>query len=302
MNEEQGDWRLNPVTERELAQDRRQERKRRRNLWALVLASIGLCPFACFGTCMSLGAGSDAWGFVLASALSIGAFVAIVMRYTHLAALGRARRLALRQEFGGVAGWLVELTVHQGEAVSGRDVGIAWFEGDRMYFTGSRTSFGLGPADVRGGALDASSTIEIGPHLMLPLRKETIVGPLSLGFRFMPSEPENAGLTSNETGFREALRGWSTAGGNTQGQLPPLAPGPDLASVWALQARAVLASATVPGALVLLTLFGFSSGSFVAVLFGLGLVLALWTPARSPRRCWRAIHDRLRLEAYNKEQ
>lgn len=302
MSEERADWRLNPVAERELAEDRRRARRRRWNAVFLTLASLGLCPLACLGSCYGLSQGGGVYLFVAFA--SVGAVVVALVRYANDARRTGERRAALKGEFGGVPGWLVEITVFQGEAVSGQDVGTVWFEDDRLYFTGLRTSFGLGPGDAKGRVADGRDVLEPGVDLILPLRVVSPIGPVKLGLRFAAPELASTALASSEWAFRKALREW-IADGEGHGPGPPLAPGPDLPPEGSLQRRALLATAAWPALLVLVGAIvgaaGFPEGVPIALLGGLvgtGAILA--THFGSPRRHWRALDDRRRLEAYNR--
>lgn len=298
------DWQLSPLKERELAEDRRQERGRRWNVALLVVAVIGVCPMGCLGACLSGATAGGGW----AAGISIGSvvlLVAAIVRYANGSEIARRRRLVRRQEFGEVAGWIVEMTIHQGEALSGRDVGVVWFEEDRLYFTGVRTSFGLGPGDVAARIAGRHEVLDTGSHLTLPLDAPSSVGTVAIGLRFISPEPESYTVATSETAFRQALRAWITSG-KTRGQLPPLAMGPDMPSVMALQRRAALASAVGPGFVLLLVLSSTFKGFMPAlVVLALVLLVALWPPALLPRRCWRAVNDRRRLDGalrHNREQ
>ena len=300
MKPERADWRPNPVTEREIAEDRRRERRRRKNVALLAGTGLGLCPLSCLGTCTTLDGHGDEATFMILGLVSAVLGLYGFIRFVADKEAERRRVLALRQEFSGVGGWLVEMTVFQGEAVSGTDVGVVWFEKERLFFTGARTSFGLGVEDTARRVLGSGAVIDSGIGIVLPLREWTPVGAVAIGLRFIAHEPEISPVVG-ETSFRHTLGNWMARSAPTRGQLPPLTPGPDLPAFAWLGRRAWLATLVWPAVGVLALLVGLTSVEPAIAFLAMSLGFAFWAPARSPRRAWRAVRDRQALEAYNRD-
>jgi len=291
------EWRLNPIAEREIQASRRFDRRRRANRWLLGLSGALVCPFACLGGCLSIGGAESSWIAALVFG-SVGLLVVALARVSIDKGRQGERLDALRKEFGDVKGWLVEMSVRQGEALSGRDVGIVWFEDERLYFMGARTSFGLGRDDTQGRLASAHDVLEDRPHAVLPLQAKTLAGPVSVELVFLHTVPEHGQRLADDLEFKHALKIWFSEAMPERGQLPPLTLGPDLPSVSALRRRALAAVAIWPTLLVLALLATPLVGTFVFV--GLGILVplvALWSPVVSPRRCRRAIRDRQALDA-----
>lgn len=300
MSEDRAEWRLNPVTERTLAEGRQRERRRRRNVGLLTAAALGLCPLSCLGTCLPLNAGPQALFFGPLALLSVVLLVVVVVRHSKENNAESADLLALRDEFSGVGGWLVEMSVYQGEALSGRDIGVVWFQEERLYFTGARTSFGLGTNDLRGTTPNGNVKLDGISNLLLPLDASGSMG-AAIGLKFVGPEREfNPAMA--EGSYRNALRGWLASGAKTSGQLPPFSLGPELPTTRSLRIRAVFATAAWPFLGLLALVAAGWGGAALASFLVLGLAIVVQSSVWRPRQCWRALRDRQRLEAYNKDQ
>lgn len=292
-------WALRATTEFEIAEERRQIRRRKQIGWSFLLASLGLWPLSC------LGAGSLA----LDSPLRLAALlsISVLLFSAGLAAYGRqfrrvhdlsnARLGGLREEYADLRGWLVEITILQGAAPTGFDRGVIWFEEDRLLFVGERTSFALGSASVRRGPRDHWGTSGLLPTTTLPLRASSPAGGVSLGFTVHADDvPGKAHWGA--VGLLMALRGWSSAGGTEPGQGPPLAIGPGSPSSTALLWGAL--GVTALWSLIVAVLAAVAvAGEFgvAAVVTGFVVVASLAAPDLWTFRLrWRAWRDRRRLD------
>jgi hypothetical protein len=211
---------------------------------------------------------------------------------------GLRRREAFRLEHESIAGWLVDLVVLQGAAPTGRDVGLVWFDDDRLYFVGSRTSFGLARGQVRNVSYDDWVTNDLQPPLTVILDAVTPAGRLGLGFDVLPQPPNDFRASRTGRALHESIRGWMAASQSEDGQLPPLSVGPEAPTRIALFRGAVQTTGVwvVIAALVLWTAaatFWWLAPVWAIVAM---LVIIPWGGIWIPRVRWRAWRDRRRLD------
>lgn len=208
------------------------------------------------------------------------------------------RERALRSEFSSVQGWIVDLMIRQGHTPTGRDRGLAWFEGERLYFSGERTSFGLSRSQV-AGFVDYDHAIEgLRLSLEIQLHATTPAGPVAVDFDLMPPLEATTADTPRAP-FVSAIKGWlAKAAGDDEGQLPPLTLGPEV-----LNRPALLRSATISTAAWTLILAGFIwgglyqdwVGSLAVTMIVVGALFS-WSHLWYPRFLWQALRDRKRLD------
>lgn len=294
MSDESAEWTLHPIAEREIAAERRQVTGDRRVGWALAFAALGLCPLTCLGAVME----------ALSPTALVVTLVAVVLlgaektrRSDRTARLARAKRRDLRDAYGAVAGWTVELTVFQGAVPTGRDRGVLWFEDDRLFFLGERTSFGLAAHQTERTLDEGWPLAGLRALHTLRLRHRTRAGRVALGLDFIPRF-EGTAESADAAEFRKALAAWSDRAASAPGGLPPLAPGPDAPSQRALLVAAV-ASTTFWVAVALgLAVVAWRTAWWVAppVAAFAGVILVLWSDVWAPRLRWRAWRDRRRLD------
>ena len=280
------EWTLHPVSERDAALASRRARGWRRTAWGLSLGSLGLCPVSLLGLIEYGGIGL--FGFLL----SFGLLVYVLVRSVREVEKLRAERIRLQEEHAAVQGWIVDLAVTQGAALTGRDRGVVWFEEGRLLFVGRRTSFALAAEAVSGalalGWWSSSST--------LPLRAHTAAGAVALTFEMMP--PDNLADSRSEYAFAEALQGWQAAHAPVESGLPPLAVGPGAPSVASLLGAAMATTAiwlALGGGFVLMAVRLNLYLAFTIGIVGASLLAGLPDLWRMGYR-WRAYRDRLRLE------
>ena len=279
-------WTAHPVSEREGLLAERRARGWRRMAWGLSLFALGLCPFSLFGV-LELAEGW-VFGFPLAFALLVYVLVRSVREVEKL----RAERIRLQEEHAAVHGWIVDLAVTQGAALTGRDRGVVWFEEGRLLFLGRRTSFALA-AEATESALQPGGWRSEGA---LPLRARTAAGEVALTFEMMPWD--NLADSRRDYEFAQALQGWQAAYAPVEGGLPPLAVGPGTPSPASLLGAALAMTAVwllLGGGFVLMTLSLNLCLAFFLGIVGASLLTGLPDHWRAGHR-WRAYRDRLRLE------
>ena len=188
----------------------------------------------------------------------------------------------------GERGRHVSVGIWQGDALTGEDEGLLWFEDGRLYFSGRRTSFGLVPAQVRGRPRMRRGWTE--DQVELSLRRDTVAGPMRLAFRLRPYAL-NADF-DHRAALRTDLDVWTQEPVSGEGQFPPATLGPGLPTERRLLAEA--ASLTFPPAILLAWVFNLLLHGAWQVGLILGLfVFAGMVPAGNLR--WRALRDRRRL-------
>lgn len=276
----QADWTPSPVGEREVTFIR-QRVMRYQWLSALPAALVIATSFiGALGCLTALFNGPSILLFMATSglfALSIGLFRKV---RRHEDALQRATQepdLVQRQEFGGVDGWLVDLIVLQGSAPTGVDRGMMWFEGDRLFFSGRRTSFGLSPDQVIGRDRWTLSIPGLRNKLYVPLAQCSKAGRLALSIGTGDSEVFD---------LRAAIHRWSSLEPRGGGQLPPMQVGPGVPSRRRLLVGAIASSAYWIA--VVWLLIGSSSLAAAALLAGFAYAFALVLNGLLPFERWRA--------------
>ena len=201
----------------------------------------------------------------------------------------RERRYdVLREEFMGVQGTLVQMIVRQGDAPTGEDEGVLWFEEGRLYFAGRRTSFGLVPGQARSLAPPHGRLAGFRNGVDVILRRDTNAGAVSLSFK--PLLPSHESVPVHRDALRRDLDQWLGGWTEGSGQFPPSELGPATIDEQRLLAQALLATIPVPLLLYLLT-SSYAWGPFLAI-NSLILIVAGF-PASNLR--WRALRDRRRL-------
>ena len=279
------EWTPHPVSERESVLAERRARGWRRMAWGLSLFAFGLCPFSLFGI-LEL-AGGWIFGFPLAFALLVYVLVRSVREVEKL----REERIRLQEEHAAVHGWIVDLAVMQGAALTGRDRGVVWFEEGRLLFLGRRTSFALAAATE--GVLRPGWWRSEGA---LPLRTRTAAGAVALTFEMMPSD--DLADSRRDYEFAQAVQSWNAAAAPAEGGLPPLAIGPGAPSPASLLVAALATTALwllLGGGFVLMAVRLNLYLAFTIGIVGASLLAGLPDHWRTEHR-WRAYRDRLRLE------
>ena len=284
------EWTLNPLAQRELASLRRRQTTSRRIGWALGITTFSLFPLTLVLTAISEA--SFQWTglafLIVIVLLSIEAF----RRSAKVERGVRAAFLALRDASTAIDGTAVDLTILQGSTPTGRARGVIWFEDGRLFFVGDRASFGLVPSQV-----ERSLTGWIAKSSILPLRTQTAAGRISLLVEPIVDasrleNPRQVQATLNDAIFR-----WLREDVPGNGQLPPLALGPDVASTTALLWGALLTGAFWTTMLVLAIGAARTSPYLVFAFVPFGAILGLTAPGLNvPRRHWRSLRDRRRLE------
>ncbi|RYG23501.1 hypothetical protein EON82_13825 [bacterium] len=204
------------------------------------------------------------------------------------------RQQALLEGFERETGWIVNLMVHHGSAPVGSDRGVLWIEDDRLYFCGQRTSFGLTADQASDFCRNDAAIPGLRNSLELRLRHQTAVGPMSISFSSVDAGGSVA--RNQDLPLLGAVNLWIGRGAETDGQLPPLTPGPDAESSSRLLRRSVGAFAywaAIPIGLA----FGWNASPLMAVtlaIAGIGIG-TVWTPVWSPFLRLRAWKDRQRL-------
>ena len=218
----------------------------------------------------------------------------------------------VRTEFGEDGGWVVSLSIRQGDAVTGVDSGLLWFEDGKLYFAGRYTSFGLLPGQVVGKPcfrdrpfgtrntiefdLDRVSTAgrtRLSLRLLLPPRQvdREEDGGRAFGAMFPWERNEHVDF-AHRCALKAELDAWAVQKREGRGQYPPATLGPGIVSERRLFLEA--SSITLAGAAIV-TLFGnliSSADARSLTLFGAYLFVAV-VPASNLR--WRALRDRRRL-------
>jgi hypothetical protein len=295
----QAEWRLNPVTERAIAEERRSFLQRRWVLGALGTFSLGLCPLAIFVRTYSLfGVTIGEWPFVAVLLSMIALSHESVRRSTRYGQIRRRRKLAIRDEYGEIDGWQVDMTVFQGAAPTGHDRGMVWIEDGRLYFVGERTSFGLSPSQVSITGARSLSHEPALADIQLPLDRTTAGGNLSVGLQVVPTDSGEFSAHNRQDQCRLAIKSWVKSGDSGEGQLPPLTIGPSMPGTLRLFWMAVTATAFWSGLTVIVLLIGLTASWWTVfpVLFTIGLIATLWWDVWSPRIRWLAWRDRRRFD------
>ena len=197
---------------------------------------------------------------------------------------------ALQDDFERVSGHFVTLVVRQGDAPTGLDEGVLWFEEGRLYFVGRRTSFGLVPGQARALAPPRPTLRGFRNSVELVLRRDTPAGAMALSFE--PLLPPYESVPVHRAALRTDLDHWLGGWSEGAGQFPPTPLGPGVPSVRRLFTNALIATVPVP-LFVLLATLPYAWGPTVAFLALIAAVTAL--PASNLR--WRALRDLRTLEA-----
>ncbi len=212
-------------------------------------------------------------------------------------AIGRRRESALYEEYSSLSGWHVDLFVLQGDAPTGRDRGVIWFEEDRLYFVGDRTSFGISRGQVKAMLGEEWSVANLRPQFVLQLHADTPAGKAAVGMNMI--RPLGSTLPNpSSNSLSQALRGWIRSTGGDDGQLPPLTLGPEAPTRSRLLKSALgttfLWSAMVP----VLGFIGWIGGWVgLSISFAVGsLLMVSWGDHWFPRLRWRAWRHRKCLD------
>ncbi len=264
---------------------------RRAKLQTLAVG-VGLAIFgvAIAGTAMSPTFGALAFVFLTIAFLSLGS-IPLAHHWEKRQEARHETEPEMRAALGH-DGHLVSLIVRQGDAPTGEDRGVLWYENGRLYFAGRRTSFGLVPDQARGFATLEEPATGVRHRLNLVLHRESATGPMSLSFApFVPSlsNPDVA-----VGALRMDLDRWKNGRAYGEGQWPPATLGPCVVSERKLLARALATSLLGPifpaGILLivaapLVSLVAFALGTIVFSLApGNALVWRAWWARRRLRR------------------
>jgi hypothetical protein len=288
------EWLLNPIAERELAEERRHAQTTRRIGVALAI-TLSFLPVSCIGGVMGT---LPPWLTLPIFLALLGLVFIFSRRNVRTLRYEADRRIALREEFTHIEGWATDLTVLQGAAPTGYDRGVAWFEEDRLFFMGERTSMGLSASQIVGPVRQNWSIEGLRPALVLVLDAHSEGGRVSIGFDNVPLDTgELGGLRATEA-FHRALTHWVRDARPVEPGLPPLRPGPGAPSLRHLLNRALATTLFWVGVAGALTALGMTVAWFCIppVAAFLGVILVNWNGIWVPRLRWRAWRDRRRLE------
>lgn len=294
--EPRAEWRSDPHSEREIVEERRRWRLRRRTFQAFVLATFA-GPFV-LGSVLAGGLPPVSVGIGLAAWIALGLLA--LARSARAAETSARNRRTHVDEVQAVSGWAVELTVLQGATPTGHDHGVVWLEDDRLFFLGARTSFGLFSSPVAPNARDRLAFARETAPLILPLNAGTAAGEVAVRLRPLPLD-EDSGSLQDVARLGWLVRSWLAQGVEGTGQLPPLAIGSDAPSPGSLLARAVGST------LLWITLLPFVTALPIALLatsMMLAILLLLltltlplvWREFGDPIGRWHAWRDRRRLD------
>lgn len=290
------EWRLSLNSERESAGYRRAVKSRRASGWFLGLVVLSSCPATLAQVVVEE---VDNTGFVLGLFFVLFVLGATAHGQTGLRVAARQRRReAFRSEHEGVAGWSVDLVVLQGAAPTGKDTGVVWFDDDRLYFLGTRTSFGLARGQVTNSKFDDWLPNELHPPLTLTLSSKTPAGTLSVGFNVLPQSPREFRASRTGRALSEAVRGWMAASSGDEGQLPPLAVGPEAPTRLTLLREALHTTAVWGIVAAVVLWWSISTDWWLAPIWAVLAMLLLipWGAVWIPRLRWQAWRDRRRLD------
>ena len=283
-------WSPSHALEREAAEEARLAARARLRVRVALAATALAAPLTCFAL------SSRPEFFPIGLAYTMGAFWSLKRALRQQESWAWERDAAAIDEFGGRDGWSVQLMVRQGEAPTGEDRGMMWIEGDRLYFAGRRTSFGL-TADQASGDCRFDSAVRGHQHeLLLPLAAWTAAGQVAVSFApVVHAKWQDRGAVYD---LREAVDRWRARGGAEGGQLPPIVPGPGAPSAQVLLRRAVWAGTiwiAYGVGVVGLVGAGLAAAALPCAMAG-GLIGAVWGDAWSPFARYRAYQDRRRLD------
>ena len=284
----EAEWSLHPASERETAELAGRSRGWRRAAWGIGLVGFGLCPISLLGLLL---AGAP---WMLGLVVSAGLLGYLLLRSGREVERLRAERIRLQDEHAAVPGWIVDLTVLQGAAPTGRDRGVVWFEEGRLLFLGRRTSFALAAEAAEGKLWSGWAT----SGSTLPLRARSAAGRVALAFEFVPWDGPIHGDSLGSYAFAQAVRSWLATEASIEGGLPPLAFGPDAPSSGSLLFAALGTTGfwilSAWGAVLIMVREGFFV--MLPVTMIVGLTLLGFGDVWLPRHRWCAWRDRRRLE------
>lgn len=283
----QADWTPSPIAEREAALLRRRTRWSGLHVW---VAGVSVC--VAMGSFMwltrLLGQAFNPGQLAAATTLTlVSAFVTVWAALRDNAVLQEAAapdRLR-REEFGKGEGWLLDLTILQGEAPTGKDHGMLWTESGKLCFSGDRTSFALGLEQLSGPIHSETPIRGLRHSARVPLVHRTNAGPLALSF-------DVVGGTTPETVRQLCL--WAERAPRYEGQLPPTRLGPGAVSSVRLILGAAFATAYWLALLSLIALADGISAALAVLILGVILGMALRCGYLITR--WRAWWDLRRVE------
>ncbi len=251
---------------------------------------------------LTLGSLSLLWGTIHTSSPDLGFFgtffglggllLALAFRLARVEDTRLREYAAARAEFEGDHGQLVSLLIRQGDAPTGADVGVLWFEDAHLYFSGRRTSFGLVPDQARGGGRLRDRVPGIRNPVEIALRRDTALGPMTLSID--PLLPAKQSVDLERASLKSALDAWSRDQSDDPGQLPPAAPGPGVVSDRRLLRDAL--TTTFLGAAAVGLVGAYATPHYAAVEFLLGVWVFVGIVPSSNLR-WRALRDRRRMRS-----
>lgn len=255
---------------------------------ALVVAAAGIMGSAIYHVSTAYRFGDEGFVLLAVAALSLGAIP--LARHWEKRQEARHEVEPEMREALGHDGRLVALIVRQGDAPTGEDHGMLWFENGRLYFAGRRTSFGLVPGQTRGFATIDDTAPGVRHRLNLGLKRESSAGPMSISLAPYVSSLANPDAALGA--LKADLDRWKHGPSAGVGQWPPVELGPCVVSERRLLARAVgtaLMGGTLPAAFMLLV----SARTVAVFAFVLGMLVFTFAPRQA--LVWRAWWARRRL-------
>ena len=295
----EADWLVREETERAAA--RREgtvlspEFFRQAKLATLVAIAMGGLLAAAVIPCLVNYRYGDEGGVLLAIAgLSLG-LIPLAYRWERIQAAAGEADEETRDALGH-DGRFVSLIVRQGDAPTGEDRGMVWFEDGRLFFSGRRTSFGLVPSQTQGFVKFEGRLTGVRNEVNLVLTLESPAGPMVLSFGSPTAHSAAPGFAPR--GLKADIDRWrdkTYARGEGSGQWPPTSVGPCVVTERRLMVRVfkrALLPPLLPAYYVLHVLM--MASPFVA---GVGYVAGVLAILLSPtglllERAWR---DRRRL-------
>ncbi len=261
--------------------------RRGKSQTATILIAVGLFGLAVKAA--SLNPAYVPFAIVAVAGMSLG-LIPLVLHWEARQAAARLPDVELREGFGRGAGRFVELIIRQGNAPTGEDRGMLWFEDGKMYFSGHRTSFGLVPSQVGSYPTQEEPVPRVRQRVNLVLKRATAAGPMSISFG-LPLVSE-AQTQARHLELRTDIEKWMKMEGAGGGQWPPSSPGPLVVSDRRLLTETAGWGLALP--ILLAALVSPITGPFFALLGAVVVSCVFWFTLGNDVR-WRALRDRKRL-------
>lgn len=211
----------------------------------VAIAMAGLLAAALIPCLVNYHYGDEAAVLLAIAGFSLG-LIPLAHRWERVQAKAGEADAEMRDALGR-DGRFVSLIVRQGDAPTGQDRGMLWFEDGRLFFSGRRTSFGLVPSQAQGWVRMEGPVPGVRNEVNLVLTRESLAGPMVLSFGPPISQGARPGFAAH--GLKTDIDRWQDGKyGRAEGpgQWPPATVGPCVVTERRLLARVLARALLLP--------------------------------------------------------